>query len=399
MESTRIISDFARSLEPSPTMAMDTLAKAMKKDGKDVLSFAIGEPDFPTPPHICDAARRALDEGLTKYTPASGTPDLKQAIVAATQRDVGLQYAPDQVVVSNGGKHALMNVWRTLLNPGDEVIMFAPYWVSYPEQVRMAGGVPVVIPTYGADDFEPDLDRLRAAIGKRTVGILVNSPSNPTGGVYSRQTIEGIARIAQSNGLVIISDEIYKHILFDGRPHVSPAQLDDDLKRRTIICDGVAKTYAMTGWRIGWLIAPKEFATQAGNIQSQETSNPCSISQAAAIEALTGPQDTVADMRAAFEQRRDYIVPALSDIPGIKCPNPGGAFYVFPDIQEHMGRTINGFELANSQQFCTYLLQHALVSTVHGSASGSEGCFRISFACGMEQIREGARRIAEALKG
>lgn len=397
MESTRIISDFARSLEPSPTMAMDTLAKAMKRDGKDVLSFAVGEPDFPTPPHICEAARRAMDEGLTKYTPASGMPELKQAIVAATERDVGLQYAPEQVVVSNGGKHALMNVWRTLLNPGDEVIMFAPYWVSYPEQVRMAGGVPVVIPTSGEDDFEPDLDQLRAAVGKRTVGILVNSPSNPTGGVYSRETIEGIARIAQANGLVIVSDEIYKHILFDGRAHFSPAQLDDDLRQRTIICDGVAKSYAMTGWRIGWLIAPKQFATQAGNIQSQETSNPCSISQAAAIEALTGPQHSVSEMRAAFEERRDYIVPALNDIPGIRCPNPGGAFYVFPDIQHHMGRTINGFEITNSQQFCTYLLQRALVSTVHGSASGSEGYFRISFACAMEQIKEGVRRIAEAL--
>jgi aspartate aminotransferase len=397
MEDLRIISDFALSLEASPTMAMDTLAKKMKAEGKDVLSFAIGEPDFPTPANVCEAAKRAIDQGLTKYTPASGTPDLKKAVVAAAERDLGLTYEPDQVVVSNGGKHALMNIWRTLLNPGDEVLLFAPYWVSYPEQVRMAGGVPVVISTSGDTDFQPDLDEVRAKIGKRTVAMLINSPSNPTGGVFTAETIEGLARIAQSNGLTIISDEIYKHILFDGRKHASTAQLDADLKERTIIADGVAKTYAMTGWRIGWIIAPKEFARRAGNIQSQETSNPCSISQAASIEALTGPQDSVTTMRNAFQERRDYLVPALNAIPGIKCPNPGGAFYVFPDITAHFGRTLKGVPINNSRDFVVYLLQNAGVSTVHGSASGSEGYFRISFACSMEQLKEGVRRIAEAL--
>jgi aspartate aminotransferase len=397
MQDARIISAFANSLEASPTMAMDTLAKKLQAEGKDVLSFAIGEPDFPTPANICEAAKAAIDRGLTKYTPASGLPALKQAIVAAAERDLGLRYEPDQVVVSNGGKHALMNVWRTLLDPGDEVLLFAPYWVSYPEQIRMAGGVPKVIPTSGDNDFQPDLDQVRAAITKRTVAMLINSPSNPSGGVFSQETIEGLGRIAQSNGLVIISDEIYKHILFDGRTHCSTAQLDDDLKERTIIVDGVAKTYAMTGWRIGWMIAPKEFAKRAGNIQSQETSNPCSISQAAAIEALTGPQESVAQMCAAFEERRNYLVPALNAIPGFKCPNPGGAFYVFPDISAHFGRTLRGVTINNSKDFVLYLLEHANVSTVHGSASGSEGYFRISFACSMEQLQEGVRRITEAL--
>lgn len=397
MQDARIISAFANSLEASPTMAMDTLAKKLQAEGKDVLSFAIGEPDFPTPPNICEAAKAAIDRGLTKYTPAAGLPALKQAIVAAAERDLGLRYDPDQVVVSNGGKHALMNIWRTLLDPGDEVILFAPYWVSYPEQVRMAGGVPVIIPTSGDNDFQPDLDQVRAAITKRTVAMLINSPSNPTGGVFSKEVIEGLGRIAQSNGLMIISDEIYKHILFDGRTHCSTAQLDDDLKQRTIIADGVAKTYAMTGWRIGWMIAPREFAKRAGNIQSQETSNPCSISQAAAIEALTGPQESVAQMRAAFEERRNYLVPALNAIPGFKCPNPGGAFYVFPDISAHFGRTVRGVTINNSKDFVIYLLEHANVSTVHGSASGSEGYFRISFACSMEQIKDGVNRIAQAL--
>ncbi len=397
MLDSRIISTLGNSLVASPTMAMSALASKMKAEGKDVLSFAVGEPDFPTPPHICEAAKRAIDDGQTKYTPASGTPALKKAIVEATQRDLGVSYEPEQVVVSNGGKHALMNIWRILLNPGDEVIVFAPYWVSYPDQVQIAGGVPVVVPTSGDNDFQPDLEELEAKISRRTVAILLNSPSNPAGGVFTRETIEGISRIAQSNGLTIVSDEIYKHILFDGRSHVSPAQLDDDLRERTIIADGVAKTYAMTGWRIGWLIAPKRFAKQAGSLQSQETSNPCSISQAAALAALSGPQDSVGQMRQAFEERRNFIVPALNAMAGINCPNPGGAFYVFPDITTHLGRTLKGRQINDSFDFCSYLLNEALVSTVHGSASGSEGYFRISFACSMEQIQEGLQRIEQAL--
>ncbi|MDI9586270.1 MAG: pyridoxal phosphate-dependent aminotransferase [Acidobacteriota bacterium] len=396
MEQSHLISQFARSVEASPTMAMNALAKEIAAEGKDVLSFAVGEPDFPTPAHICEAAKRAIDAGDTKYTLASGTVPLRKAICDATERDLGLSYSPAQVVVGNGGKHALMNVWRTLLDPGDEVIVFAPYWVSYVPQVEMAGGTPVVVETYGDDDFQPDLDRVRAAVTPRTKAILVNSPSNPTGGVLTRESLEGIAEVACASDLIVISDEIYKHILFDGRSHVSPAQLDG-MKDRTILVDGVAKTYAMTGWRIGWLIAPEQFARKAGDIQSQETSNPCSISQAATVEALNGPQDTVAVMRAAFEERRNYIVPALNAIPGIKCPNPGGAFYVFPDITGIFGRTVKGEVINNSNDFCMALLRHGLVSTVPGSASGLEGYFRISFACSMEQIKAGVERIGELL--
>jgi aspartate aminotransferase len=397
MQDRRLISDFAASLLPSPTMTMDATAKRMKAEGKDVLSFAVGEPDFPTPPHICEAAKKAIDDGKTKYTPAPGTPELRKAIAEAAGRDLGLEYAPEQVVASNGGKHALMNVWRTLLNPGDEVIIFAPYWVSYPEQIRMAGGVPITIKSSWEGGFQPDLDEVRAAVTRRTVAILINSPSNPSGGVFERATIEGLAQIALSNGLAVISDEIYKHILYDGRQHFSPAQVCDEMKASTIIVDGVAKTYAMTGWRIGWLIAPKAFATRAGNIQSQETSNPCSVSQAATVAALNGPQDSVEQMRLAFEERRNAIVPALNALEGITCPNPGGAFYVFPEISAHFGRTLHGTTIGNSLDFVNYLLQQALVSTVHGSASGSEGYFRISFACSMEQINSGLARLAEAL--
>ena len=398
MENRRIISDFAAGLAPSPTMTMDAQAKKLKAEGLDILSFAVGEPDFPTPAHICEAAKKAIDDGQTRYTPASGTPQCRQAIVDAAQRDLGLSYDPEQVVVSNGGKHALMNIWRTLINPGDEVIMFAPYWVSYPEQVRMAGGKPIVIQTWGDNGFQPDLNLVRDKINRKTVAILLNSPSNPAGAVFSQETIEGIARLAQSNGLMIISDEIYKHILFDNRKHFSPAQIDEDLKSRTIIADGVAKTYAMTGWRIGWMIAPKEFAKRAGNIQSQETSNPCSISQAATIAALNGPQDSVAQMRAAFEERRNYLVPVLNEIPGFRCPNPGGAFYVFPEIVDYFGKDFNGVTIEDSLSFVNYLLKQALVSTVHGSASGSEGYFRISFACSMEQLEAGVQRIKDALQ-
>ena len=391
------ISDRVAAMPPSATMAMAARAKAMKAAGKDILSFAVGEPDFPTPANICAAAKAAIDAGKTKYTPASGVPELKKAVVDAQVRDTGLTYEPNQVCVSNGGKHALMNIWRTLLNPGDEIIIFAPYWVSYPDQIRLCDGEPIIIPTTGDNDFQPDLDQVKAAITDRTVGILINSPSNPTGGVFSETTMRGIADLAVERDLTIISDEIYKHLLYDGRKHLSPAMFGDDVKARTIIADGVAKTYAMTGWRIGWLIAPPQFAKAAGDLQSQETSNPCSISQAAAIEALLGPQDSIAEMGRAFAERRDYLVQALRALEGVKCAMPGGAFYVFPDVSAHFGRTINGCEIKGSLDMANFLLEEALVSLVDGASFGAEGYIRLSFACGLEDIQEGVRRIKRVL--
>jgi aspartate aminotransferase len=392
------ISDLVAGIAPSPTIAGAAKAREMRASGKDVLSFAIGEPDFGTPDNIIAAAARAMAEQKTKYTPAGGIPELKQAICAAQERDLGLKYEPNQVVVSNGGKHALMNIWRTLLNPGDEVIMFAPYWVSYPEQVRLCGAKTVPILTSGDNDFQPDLNQVAAAITSRTKALLINSPSNPSGAVFDRATIEALGELACQHDLTIISDEIYKHILYDGRTHESTSKLSDELKERTIIADGVAKTYAMTGWRIGWLIAPPAFAKAADNLQSQETSNANSIAQWASIEALTGPQDSVAQMREAFMARRDYLVPALNEIEGVKCANPGGAFYVFPDISAHLGRTLGGREIKASVDLELYLIEEALIATVAGGPFGTEGYIRLSFATGLDEITEGVRRLAEALK-
>lgn len=391
------ISELVAGIAPSPTIAGAAKAKAMRAQGLDVLSFAVGEPDFGTPENIIEAARRAMAEQKTKYTPASGIPELKQAICEASRRDVGLDYDPAQVVISNGGKHALMNIWRTLLSPGDEVIMFAPYWVSYPEQVRLCGAHTVPIVTSGDNGFQPDLDEVRAAITGRTKAILINSPSNPSGAVFDRPTMEALGEIACQHDLTIISDEIYKHILYDGRTHLTTAAFSDELKERTIIADGVAKSYAMTGWRIGWMIAPPAFAKAADNLQSQETSNPNSIAQWASIEALLGPQESVGVIREAFLQRRDYLAPALNAIPGLKCSNPGGAFYVFPDISAHLGRELGGKTIASSLDLELYLIEQALIATVAGGPFGTEGYLRLSFACSMEEIQEGVRRLTAAL--
>jgi aspartate aminotransferase len=391
------ISQRAQAITPSPTLAMDAKAKALKAQGVGVISFAVGEPDFPTPENVAEAGCAAIRSGHTKYTPASGIPQLKQAIVAAAERDLGLQYTPDQVCVSNGGKHALMNIWETLVDPGDEVIVFAPYWVSYPPQIELCGGRAVIIPTSGASDFQPDLGQVRAAVSDRTVAILLNSPSNPAGAIFTRETLQGLVDLAGERDLTIISDEIYKHILFNGRQHLSPAQLGSEAQARTILADGVAKTYAMTGWRIGWLIAPPEVAKRAGDLQSQETSNPCTPAQWAAVEALNGPQESVEAMRAEFERRRNYLVPALNALPGVTCNNPGGAFYVYPDISAHLGRTLGGKPMTGSLELCEYLLETAHISTVPGSAFGTEGYLRISFATSMENLEEGVQRLAEAL--
>jgi len=390
------LSQRAHNIKPSATIAMATKAKELKAAGKDVLSFAVGEPDFPTPENICEAACKAIADGKTKYTPASGIPELKAAICQKTLADLGVEYQPTQVCVSNGGKHALMNIWEALVNPGDEVLVFAPYWVSYPSQIELCGGTAKIIMTTGANDFQPDLDEVAAAVTDRTVGILINSPSNPSGAVLSEQSIRGLCQIAIENDLLVISDEIYKHLLFDGRKHFSPLHVDG-MFERTIIADGVAKTYSMTGWRIGWLLGSPELVKACSDIQSQETSNPCAISQWAALEALTGPQESVELMRAEFQKRRDMIVPALQAMEGVECPTPGGAFYVFPDISAHLGREIAGRKIETDEDLAMCLLEEFLVSLVPGSAFGAPGYIRLSFACSMEEIEKGLERIREAL--
>ncbi len=386
------------TIAPSPTMEGARRAKAMRAEGKDVISFAVGEPDFPTPQNIVEAAQRAMAEQKTKYTNASGIDELKSAIVEATGRSIGVQYEMSEVCVSNGAKHALSNVFGTLLNPGDELIVLAPYWVSYVDLIKIYDGVPVEVMVSAANDFQPDMDEIANAVTEKTVAICINSPNNPTGGVLSEQSIRDLADVVMDRDLVLISDEIYKEILFDGRTYMSPASLPG-MKERTIVIDGVAKSYSMTGWRIGWSLAPAALTKPIGNLQSQQTSNPNSIAQWAAVEALTGPQESVAQMRQAFQERRDYIIPALQAIDGVECMMPAGAFYAFPDISAYLGRKLGGREIDSSEDLADYLLTEAWVSTVHGTAFGAEGYIRLSFACSMEQLREGVSRIEKALTG
>lgn len=395
----RHISARIKRLRPSATFKLDTAAKELQRQGADVISFALGEPDFPTPKHICEAAAQAIAAGKTKYTPAAGIPELREAIAAKISRELGKDYKPSQVVVSNGGKHALMNVWQCILEPGDEVIIISPYWVSYADQVELCDAVPKVIPTTADTNFQPDLDDVRAALSPRTAAILINSPSNPTGAVLERAIIEGLAGMALEVDAWIVSDEIYRHILFDGRTHFSAAMVSEEVRERTIICDGVSKTYSMTGWRIGWLVAPEEVAKAAGNLQGQETSNPNSIAQWAALAALQGAQDCVEEMRAEFERRRDYIIGALTEIEGVKISKPGGAFYAFPDVSSFLqGQLVyEGQPIRDDLTLCEYLLREAHISVVPGSAFGADGYVRFSFATSLERIQEGIRRFREAL--
>ncbi len=384
------------SIAPSPTMEGAKKAKAMRAEGKDVLSFAVGEPDFPTPENVIAAAVTALEEQKTKYTNASGIDELKAAIVAATRRTIGVEYDASEVCISNGAKHTLSNVFATLLEPGDEVIVLAPYWVTYPELIKLYDGRTVAVLAGGENDFQPDIAEIADAITDRTVAICINSPNNPTGGVLTEQSIRDIAGLVIENDLTLISDEIYKEILFDDREYLSPAGLPD-MKQRTIVVDGVAKSYAMTGWRIGWSLAPADFTKGLGSLQSQQTSNANTIAQWAGVEALTGPQESVQEMCREFQTRRDYIIPALQAMDGVECAMPAGAFYAFPDISAYFGRTLGGRRINTSLEMTDYLLAEAWISTVPGIAFGAEGYIRISFACSMEQIEEGVRRLEEAL--
>jgi aspartate aminotransferase len=393
-----VISQRARRISPSPTLAITAKAKQMQAEGIDVISFGAGEPDFDTPQHIKDAAIKSLQAGFTKYTPVSGTPDLRQAICDKLKADNGLEYKPSEVIVSLGAKHSIYNACLATLNPGDEVIIPAPYWVSYPEMVKMADGVPVYVETDESTGFTVPIEKLRAAITPKTRMLILNSPSNPTGGVYDRKQIEDIAALAVDKGFYVLSDEIYEKIIYDERGHVSIASLGPEIKRLTITVNGFSKAFSMTGWRLGYTAAEKEIVDAMDAIQSHSASNMVSFTLPAAVAALKGPQEVVSDMVAEFDKRRRYIVDRLNSIEGITCLLPGGAFYVFPNVSGLFGRKHQGQEIRGSDAVADFLLNEARIAVVAGSGFGADNYVRLSYATSIEAIENGMDRLAEAVK-
>ena len=389
------LSKIVQGMEPSATLAMSAKAKELKAKGETVVDLSVGEPDFNTPKHICEAAVAAMNAGHTRYTVASGIPALKEAICADYLARFGLEYKPSQIVVSNGAKHSLHNAFFCTLNPGDEAILPAPYWVSYAELIKLSGAVPVIVPTREEDDFKLTPEALRAAITPKTRMLLLCSPSNPTGSCYTRAELEALADIAIENDLFVVSDEIYERLVYDGAPFASFPTLREGLADRTIVINGVSKTYAMTGWRVGWTFAPENVSKKMASLQSQETSNPCSVSQYAALAAVTGDQSCVDAMRVEFEKRRDYVAGRIAEIPGMTCGKMGGAFYAFFNIQKFLGREYNGVKVETSQDWCMALLEQKKVATVMGSAFGAEGYVRASFAASMDDLKEAFDRIAD----
>lgn len=398
----RTLSERAVAAAPSPTLAITAKANAMKAQGLDVVGFGAGEPDFDTPQNIKDAAIAALAKGDTKYTP-NGTPALKDAIIAKLQRDNGLTYTRNEIIVSCGAKHSIYNLMMALLNSGDEVIIPAPYWVSYPEQVKLADGIPVIVSADESTGFLTSPAAIEARITSKTKMVIINSPSNPTGAVYTPAALREIAELCAARGLLLMSDEIYEKILYTGSEFVSPASFSPEARALTITINGFSKAHSMTGWRLGYAACNAEIVAAMNKIQDQSTSNPASISQAAGVEALNGPQDTVEMMRKAFQERRDYIVDSLNDIPGISCLLPGGAFYVFPNIAALFGKRWtnsdgNEHTIVGSDGLADYLLQSSQVAVVPGSGFGADSNIRLSYATSMANIEKGVRRIAAAIR-
>jgi aspartate aminotransferase len=382
------------SISESATLKVDAKAKKLKAEGRPVVSFAAGEPDFPTPEHIVEAAvEAARDPKNHKYTPAAGLPELREAIAAKTLRDSALAVDPSQVIVTNGGKQAVYQSFATLLDPGDEVLLPTPYWTTYPEAIKLAGGVPVEVFAGADQDYLVTVEQLEAARTPRTKVLLWVSPSNPTGAVASPEQTQAIAEWAEANGLWVISDEIYQNLTYDGVRAASIVEAVPALADRTILVNGVAKTYAMTGWRVGWMIGPADAIAAAGNLQSHLSSNVSNVSQRAAIAALTGPQDAVATMREAFDRRRRLIQSGLDAIDGIVCPVPTGAFYVYPDVTGLLGKKWAGSTPATSLQLADLILDEVEVAAVPGEAFGPSGYLRFSYALGDADIAEGVARL------
>jgi len=385
-------------ITPSPTLAMTATAKAMAAQGIDVVDFSSGEPDFDTPEPVKAAAEAAIRAGFTKYTPSSGIDELRQAIIDKLEQELGLRYEKPQVLVSCGAKHSLYNLAEACLEAGDEVIIPTPYWVSYADQALLNDATPVLLPTRESDGYAINVDDLRRAVTPRTKAIIVNSPCNPTGATYDKATLQAIADIALRHKLLIVSDEIYEKILYDGATHVSIATLGPEVAAQTVIINGVSKAYAMTGWRIGYAAGPKDILTAMANIQSQSTSNPCSISQKAAAAALKLGGPFTEKMVVEFDRRRKVMVNRLNAIPGITCSMPSGAFYAFPNISGILGRRGPDGPLTSPQAFANHLLKQAYVAVVPGEPFGSREHIRLSYATGMEMIERGLDRIATAVE-
>jgi aspartate/methionine/tyrosine aminotransferase len=386
------------AISESATLAVDAKAKALKAAGRPVIGFGAGEPDFPTPDYIVEAAvEAARDPKNHRYSPAGGLPEMKQAIVDKTKRDSGYEIEPAQVLVTNGGKHAVYNTFATLLDPGDEVLLPAPYWTTYPEAIKLAGGVPVEVLADETQNYLVTVEQLEAARTSKTKALLFCSPSNPTGAVETPEAIEAIGRWALEHDIWVITDEIYEHLTYGGTKAPSIPVAVPELADRTVVLNGVAKTYAMTGWRVGWMIGPKDVIKAAANLQSHQTSNVCNIAQRAAIAALSGDLTAVEEMRKAFDRRRKTMVGMLNEIPGVECPEPTGAFYAYPSVKGVLGKEINGRTPTTSAELAEIILEDAEVAVVPGEAFGAPGYLRLSYALGDDDLAEGVSRIVKLL--
>jgi len=387
-----------KEIKPSPTLAVDAKAKALLAQGIDVVGFGAGEPDFDTPDNIKEAAIKAIKAGFTKYTPAGGTEELKKAVCQKFKQDNNLDYTPPEILISCGAKHSLYNICQALFEEGDEVLIPAPYWVSYPDMVMLAGGTPVIIKTTEKTGFRMTAQDLEKAITPKTKALILNSPSNPTGASYSKEDLTAIARVVLKKGITVISDEIYEKLIYDGFQFSSIASCDPALKPLTLVVNGVSKSYSMTGWRIGYAAGPKDVISAMTNIQSQSTSNPTSIAQKASLEALNGPQDFIPMMVKEFDQRRTYMVDRLNAMPGVSCFKPSGAFYAFPNVSGVYGRKAGSLAITDSSTFTQYLLESVNVAVVPGVAFGADENIRLSYATSFANIEKGLDRIQKAIE-
>lgn len=394
----KAVSKIAEGVHASTTLAVDSLAKQMKEDGYDVIRFGTGEPDFNTPDNINMAAIAAICDGKTKYTPAAGIPALRKAIAKQLQDDCGLSYDYTQIVVASGAKHSVYIALAAITNPGDEIIIPAPFWVSYYEMVKMTGGVPVIVTAGEESDFKVTASQIEAAITDKTKCLMLNNPSNPTGMIYSKDELKSIAEVCVKHDLYILADEIYYKLIYDGIEFTSIASLGDEVKERCLLINGVSKSYAMTGWRIGYCAANKQLAKIMSNYLSHSTGAPSTISQWAAVEAINGPQQSCEEMRKAFEERRDYIVQRMNSIPGVSCIKPNGAFYVMMNIEKLIGRTLGGKLITNDDDFAVAFLESAYVATVPCSGFGMKNFIRWSYAASMDNIKEALDRLEKFLE-